>query len=120
MNAILSITPQFVEEIIAGNKLYEYRKSIFKQHVEKVYIYASAPVSRIVGEFQPADILSGKPDAIWEKTCDYAGISKRFYNDYFAGRTVAYAIAIQNLKIYETPKLLPLHAPQSFRYVGYL
>ncbi len=116
MNAILSIKPQFVTEIVAGKKLYEYRKTIFKQPVEKVYIYASAPVSKIVGEFQPVDVVSGTPMEVWKRTKAYAGITKRFYDEYYRGREVAYAIHIQNLKIYDTPQTLDRQAPQSFCY----
>lgn len=117
MNAILSIKPEYVSEIIAGRKRFEFRKAVFSKPVGKVYIYASAPISKVVGEFQPVDILSGKPDVIWKKTREYAGISENFYNEYYAGRTVAYAIVIQNLIIYDTPKLLPFQAPQSYRYI---
>lgn len=116
MNAILSIKPQFVEEIAAGRKLFEYRKSVFKRPVKKVYVYASAPISKIIGEFQPIDILHGTPAEVWAKTWKFSGITEKFYKEYFTGRTVAYAIVIQNLKIYDTPKDLPFHAPQSFRY----
>lgn len=31
MKVLLSIKPEFVEEIILGNKKFEYRKSIFKR-----------------------------------------------------------------------------------------
>ena len=117
MNVILSIKPEYVEEIKAGRKRFEFRKSIFKEKVEKVYIYASSPISKVVGEFQPMDILSGEPNAIWEVTWDYAGISDLFYNEYFASKKVVYAIVIQNLKIYDNPKPLPFRAPQSFRYI---
>lgn len=46
MNAILSIKPEFVKEIVSGRKRYEYRKAIFRQPVEKVYIYM--PLRRLV------------------------------------------------------------------------
>lgn len=117
MNAILSIKPEYVSEIIAGRKRFEFRKAVFAKPVEKVYIYASSPISKVVGEFQPVDILSDKPDVIWRKTRGYAGISEHLYKEYYAGRTVAYAIVIQNLIIYDIPKLLPFHAPQSYRYI---
>ena len=93
---------------------------IFKQKVGKVYIYASSPISKVVGEFQPVDILCENPDRIWEITRDNAGISEELYKEYFAGKTIAYAIVIQNLKIYDIPKELPFHAPQSFRYIDSL
>ena len=49
MKVALSIKPEYVAEIKAGRKRFEYRKAIFKQKVEKVYIYGSAPVSKVVG-----------------------------------------------------------------------
>lgn len=49
---ILSIKPEYVTEIEARRKRFEFRKAIFKQKVGKVYIYASAPVSKVVGEFE--------------------------------------------------------------------
>ncbi len=121
MNAILSIKPQYVEEIVAGRKRYEYRKSIFKQKVEKVYIYASAPVSKIVGEFEPVDVVSGEPAEVWKKTREWSGITKCFFYEYYKGRGTAYAIEIKNLRIYDEPKELPkgILAPQSYRYVDF-
>jgi predicted transcriptional regulator len=74
----------------------------------------------VVGEFQPVDILVGAPVDIWEKTKSQSGITKAFYDEYFNGKPVAYAIVIQNLKIYDIPKELPFHAPQSFRYIDSL
>lgn len=58
MNVILSIKPEYVSEIIAGRKRFEFRKAVFAKSVEKVYIYASAPISKVVGEFDPIDSLS--------------------------------------------------------------
>ena len=120
MNVVLSIKPEYVAEIKAGRKRFEFRKALFKQPVEKVYIYASSPVSKVVGEFQPVDVLQGSPEEVWAKTRKFSGITEKFYKEYFAGRIVAYAIVIQNLKIYDTPKDLPFHAPQSFRYIDTL
>ena len=117
MNVVLSIKPEYVAEIKAGRKRFEFRKTIFKQKVEKVYIYASSPVSKVVGEFQPVDVITGKPGQVWQQTKDYAGITKAFFDEYYKGKNVAYAIVIQNLKFYDHPKDLPFHAPQSFRYI---
>ena len=122
MNAILSIKPKYVEEIKAGRKRFEFRKAVFKRPVEKVYIYASAPVSKVVGEFQPVDVLIDTPDKIWAKTRDYAGITEKFYKEYFAGKQTAYAIVIQNFVKYDKPFPLPegVKAPQSFCYIDHI
>ena len=120
MNVILSIKPHYVKEIVSGNKRYEFRKRIFKQSVVKVYIYETAPVSKIIGEFQPVDVLQGPPEEIWQKTKRYSGIKKENYDHYYSGKSTAFAIEIKNLQIYEKPKNLPFHAPQSYRYIDAL
>lgn len=117
MNVVLSIKPEYVAEIKAGRKCFEFRKAIFKLPVEKVYIYASSPISKVVGEFEPVDVITGTPAKVWKQTCKYAGITQAFYDEYFSGKQTAYAIVIQNLKFYDQPKGLPFHAPQSFRYI---
>lgn len=119
MNAILSIKPQFVEEIIAGTKRFEFRKSIFKQPVEKVYVYASAPISRIIGEFLLVSVVTGMPRDVWKETQQYSGITKSFFDEYYKGRDTAYAIVIQDFVKYDQQVKLPLgiHAPQSYCYV---
>ncbi len=119
MNAILSIKPQFVEEIVAGKKKFEYRKSVFKQPVEKVYVYASAPISKVIGEFQPVDVVTGTPKDVWKETQKLSGITKQFFDEYYKGRKTAYAIVIQNFVKYESQVILPkgMHAPQSYCYV---
>ena len=120
MNAILSIKPEYVTEIIAGRKRFEFRKAVFARPVGKVYIYASAPVSKVVGEFQPVDVLKGAPHEVWKKTRRYSGIPQDWYDEYFNGCTTAYAIEIKNLQIYKEPKELPFRAPQSYRYIDNL
>lgn len=121
MKIILSIKPKYVKEIFEGNKLYEYRKSIFKRDVDTVIIYASSPVSMIVGEFNVDDILSGTPEYLWSMTRLNSGIDKSFYDDYFNNKEIAYAIKISEVKKYTTPyKLASLcpnsRPPQSFMY----
>ena len=102
MKALLSIKPEFVNEILTGRKKYEYRKRIFKQDIEAVVIYASMPVGKIVGE--------------------YSGISFENYKKYFEGKEEAYAICIKDLKIYKKPinpyeQFPGFMPPQSYRYI---
>ena len=69
MKVLLSIKPEFVEKIFAGTKKYEFRKSLFKKSgVKYVVIYASAPIKRVVGEFEIDNILSDDVDVIWDRT----------------------------------------------------
>jgi type I restriction enzyme S subunit len=53
MKVLLSIKPQYVDEIVKGNKKYEFRKKIFKKkdEVQEIYIYSTSPVKKIIGYF---------------------------------------------------------------------
>ena len=86
MNVILSIRPEFVEKIFSGEKQYEYRKILFKQKVDTVYIYASRPISKIVGEFKIAEIICDTPANIWNQTKEHSGVTKSFFQKYYAGK----------------------------------
>ena len=44
MKVLMSIKPEFVEEIIKGTKKYEYRKSLFKNpDISEIVVYATQP-----------------------------------------------------------------------------
>jgi len=122
MNVILSIKPKYVKHILDGTKKFEFRKIIFKQNVEKIYIYSSSPVMRIVACFKIEYILAEKPSVLWD-ICSYnAGISYEEFNKYFSQKKVGYAIKITNLKIFEEPispqsVIVNFKAPQSFMYI---
>ena len=122
MKVLLSIKPEFVEKIFAGTKKYEFRKTLFKRRgVKHVVIYASAPIKRVVGEFEIDEILSDDVDILWNKTKKYSGITQAFYKLYFQNKKTANAIQIGRIKKYEKAKSLSDYnirqAPQSFCYV---
>ena len=122
MNAILSVKPEYATKILAGEKQYEYRKTIFRRPVEKVYIYASSPVSMIVGEFQIDHILQDSPKALWHLTHSESGVTKAFFNRYFMGKSLGYAIRLKEVVAYPVP-ISPFRlredfkAPQNYIYV---
>ena len=123
MKALLSIRPEYVEKILSGEKLFEYRKAVFKRpEVKSVVIYSTMPEGVIVGEFEIGQILSSSPEELWEKTKDASGINKQFFDNYFLDREVAYAIEIKKLKKYKKPinpyeRYSDFKAPQSFKYI---
>ena len=53
---LLSINPNHVENIMNGTKRYEYRKVACKRQVDKILIYSTNPIMRVVGE---ADVMMG-------------------------------------------------------------
>lgn len=124
MNVILSIKPEFVRKIFSGEKLYEYRKVLFKQKVETVYIYASSPVCKIVGEFKIEKIIFDTPQVIWERTEKESGVDRCFFEKYFQGKNKGIALKIKECKKYSkdiAPRLLipNFTVPQSFVYADF-
>lgn len=120
-NMLISINPQHVENIFNGTKKYEYRKIRCKQEVDKIIIYSTYPIMKIVGEAKVEKILEDSPDNIWKETKNYSGIDLKFYQQYFKDRSKAIAYKLTNIKKYSIPQELSSYgiksAPQSFIYV---
>lgn len=122
MKILLSIKPEYAEKILAGEKKYEFRRTLFKNPLIKtVVIYASSPVKKVIGEFEIDYILSLDIGDLWKKTMRYSGIDKEFYNSYFQGKEVGHAIKVKKATRYR--KHLELgdydikFPPQSFIYL---
>ena len=122
MKVILSIKPIYAEKILNGEKTFELRKSIFKKNnIKKVIIYASSPISKVIGEFEIESILHDEINELWKKTRENNGVEKTFFNDYFENREKGYAIKIKNTKRYKVYyniyEKYGVKAPQSFSYL---
>ncbi len=124
MNILLSIKPQYVEEIKKGTKKYEFRKLVFRpiENSEKVFIYSSSPVKRIIGSFRRGEIVEDKPTKLWERLKEEAGIKEKDFFDYFQNKEKGLAISIEDLELFKKPvdpkkikeDFVP---PQSFTYI---
>ena len=118
---LISINPEHVQNIIAGIKKYEYRKIAAKQDISSIIIYETTPIKQIVAEAEIIDVLELPPEELWKQTKNESGISKAFFDRYFANKEVAFAYKLGEIKVYDTPKTLMDYgikaAPQSFVYV---
>lgn len=118
---VISINPQYVEKIISGEKKFEYRTKAAKQDINKIIIYETKPIKKIVAEVEILDVVIASPEELWNQTKEYSGITKNFFDEYFKGKTIAYAYKLGKVKVYERPKSLLdfglKMAPQSFAYV---
>ncbi|MBW2740578.1 MAG: ASCH domain-containing protein [Deltaproteobacteria bacterium] len=115
MNVLLSVKPKYAKEIISGRKKYEFRKSIFKRdNVEKMYIYSSSSVRKIIAIVDIDGILSDSPQELWEQCHEDAGISEGEFFDYFKNSETGYAIKIFNVHEFPTP-IDPYHLDEDFR-----
>jgi len=134
MYIMLSIHPQYAEKILDGTKLWEYRKTLPTTHlldVTGVVVYATAPVSRIVGEFETdlTKTRTASPCKLWHETDGErdGGITKEAFDKYFEGHDYGYAIPVllysggSSAVRYDVPRRLAdfglKKPPQGFAYL---
>ena len=119
---LMPINPEYVDEILAGRKKYEYRKVRAKRNnIDKMLIYSTSPIMKVVAEVDIKEILEEKPEKLWEMTKCESGITKDFYNKYFKNRNIAIAYKLGTIKVYDNPQSLDAiginYVPQSFVYL---
>ena len=118
---LISINPEHVKNTLSGKKKYEYRKIAAKQDISAIIIYETVPTKRIVAEVEILDVLELPPEELWEQTKEYSGITKKFFDEYFEHKDIAYAYKLGEIVVYEEKKELKdfglKYAPQSFVYI---
>ena len=121
---LMSINPIYADKILSGTKKYEYRKvKAKKDKVNKIVIYATYPIMKVVGEVEVKDILEETPEKLWNVTKEYSGVTKQFYDNYFNKSSKAIAYKLGKIEKYDEPKKLEdvgvKYVPQSFLYLDY-
>lgn len=119
---LMAIKPQYVKQIVSGEKTVEYRKTrIQRNDVDCIVIYASSPVKKVIGEVELLDILEDTVDHIWDKTSQQGGCSKEAFYDYYKDKNKAVAYVLGQVTIYDEPKTLSdyhiNYYPQSYVYL---
>lgn len=119
---LMPINPEYVDEILAGRKRYEYRKIKAKRNnIDKMIIYSTSPIMKVVAEVDIKEILEEDPEKLWEMTKNESGITKDFYNKYYKNKNTAIAYKLGKIRIYDKPKNLYdigiKYVPQSFVYL---
>lgn len=122
MKVILSIKPEFAYKIFDGSKKFEFRRIIFKDtSIQNIVVYASAPISKVIGEFEIETIIHNNLTKLWDETKDASGISKDYYLNYFNGKDSGYAIKIKKTRRYRKQLCISedfgMKPPQSFAYL---
>lgn len=119
---LLSINPEYVESILQGTKLYEYRKFRCREDVDKIVIYATAPQKQVVAEAEIEHIVEDDVLSVWHRTKEHSGITYSFFRKYYKGKKKAVAYRLKNVVIYDEPLSLQdigvSCAPQSYRYLS--
>jgi predicted transcriptional regulator len=122
MKVILSIKPEFAEKIFNGSKKFEFRRRLYKnKQIKTVVVYASSPISKVIGEFEIEDVIHDELNSLWQTTSEHSGISRDYYFDYFKGTEMGFAIAVKKAELYDEPVCIKetfgIKPPQSFAYV---
>ncbi|MCE7914682.1 MAG: hypothetical protein DYH15_08370 [Nitrosomonas sp. PRO4] len=120
---LISMHPEHVANILSGAKVFEYRKVMPTQDISYLILYCTAPVKKIVAAVEVVGRLVGPPSRVWVDTAYGAGITRKFYRDYFSGKSSAGSFTLGN--VYELPEPLELAKlssckvpPQSFCYLN--
>ena len=118
----MSIKPEYVDEIFAGRKKYEYRRIKAKRdNLDTMIIYSTSPIMKVVGEVEIITILEESPEKLWNMTKEQSGTTKEFYDNYFKNCDKAIAYKLGKVTKYSKPKDIKdfgiKNAPQSFIYI---
>lgn len=121
--ALMAIHERYADAIMDGVKRVEFRKRRLADDIETVWVYATAPMSKVIGYFSVDEIVQGTPHDIWERFGSVGEIDRDDFFDYFDGRDTAVAILVGAAKRLPTPVALgdidPRPAvPQSFAYLS--
>ena len=123
---LFSLKPCYADLVFKRLKEAELRRRITScMENRDVFIYVTSPVRQLRGGFRVGQVWSGTPEKVWRQVSKLAGIRKRDFDDYYAGRTVAYALEITDVWEYKNPVSLKtlgnrfpdFVVPQSWRYV---
>lgn len=124
MMFLLSIHERYVERLLSGEKLFEYRKRIpvGLKRGDSLAIYCTKPTCSIVAYAEIGGVLEDSPTRLWDRTRYAAGIDEQAFMNYFQGKHKAYGIIIS--KVYSLLNSISMvslrgkdFAPQSFIYL---
>jgi predicted transcriptional regulator len=123
---LLSIKPQYADLILSGEKTAELRR--VRPDLESgdmVILYASSPVSAIVGAFTVQDVREDEVETLWQAVGSQSFVSKPEFSSYFSGKDAGIAILIQDAAEISPQISLDklrrfydgFHPPQGYRYL---
>lgn len=122
-HVVMSVHPQFAEAIMDGRKTIEFRKRRLADDVTVVWVYATAPISKVVGYFEVGAIHTAHPRDLWQRFSDVGCIDRAAFDKYYADSLIGAGISVHKAVRLRRPAhiadLLPSGVPpQSYAYVG--
>jgi predicted transcriptional regulator len=119
----MSIHPEFARRILSGEKQVEFRRRPLGRHVTHIVIYATAPVSAVIGVAEIQNVQRESPAQLWARFSDVGGIGRERFFAYFAGAREGFAYVLRQAQACESPLRLgkvglPPKPPQAFQYLA--
>lgn len=123
---MLSVRPAHAEKILRGEKTIELRR--LRPNVRQgdtLLVYASAPVSALVGTARITGVACHHPSHLWKLVRSACAVTYGEFRQYFDGATCGYAISLSKARRAEQPLSLKqiqtvwpaFRAPQGYRYL---
>ena len=101
---LMSLRPQYADSILRGGKRVEIRRSFSSKWLgSRIALYASAPISSLVGEAVIQQLVEDAPDKIWNSFSTSLGCTKAEFDAYAEGAERVFALVLSNVRAYETP-----------------
>lgn len=124
-HVVMSVHPRYAEAIMDGRKKVEFRKRRLADDVTVVWVYATAPIQRIVGYFEVEATHTAEPADLWRRFKEVGCINQADFDHYYAHSSTGAGITIRRAVRLDVPALitdlLPSGVPpQSYAYVGEL
>ena len=121
--ALLSIHPLYVQAILSGAKLVEFRRRPFARPLSHVIIYATTPVKRVVAICTVRRVTYDSPTRLWARYRSVAGIDENAFFRYMGDRDSGVGIEFDRVEKLAAPVRLAslsrgMRPPQSFVYLS--
>lgn len=97
-DAIISIKPKHVEDIISGVKTVELRTRGMSLPVgSRLWVYATLPVGKVSVSVEVDFVEELAPEKMWDKFGKNICIPKEEFDSYTSGRCTVFAIGLRNI-----------------------
>ncbi|MBE0403575.1 MULTISPECIES: ASCH domain-containing protein [Halomonas] len=99
-DAIISIKPKHVENILSGEKKVELRTRKINLPVgSRLWVYTTLPVGKINLHVEISFVVSLSPKEMWDEYKDQICITKKEFDDYTRGKCIVSAIGLNKINI---------------------
>lgn len=118
----MPIKPKYAVLIQRGLKRVEYRRRLPARPFSWLIVYSSSPTQRVVAIAKVTGTVEGSRRQVWDETGSRGGVSRREFDNYFAGAKRCGYICLGEITpinpVRPTLGARGFKIPQSFSYVG--